>query len=93
MISTESTFATTDAALSALRADSLDTVAGSAPSLRDALSDDVSLVVQTTGVEFELWAFAVAEGSPLRDAASQAILARAQSSDWPATVRRYVGSP
>ena len=86
-------FATTDAALSALRADSLDTVAGSAPSLRDALSDDVSLVVQTTGVEFERWAFAVAEGSPLRDAASQAILARAQSSDWPATVRRYVGSP
>ncbi len=85
-------FPTVDAGLAAVEADSLDAFVDAAPRLRAGRAAGADLRVLTTGAEFERWAFAVAQGSPLRDAVSQAVLDRVQTADWPATVRRYVGS-
>lgn len=85
-------FRTVEAGLGAVEADSLDAFVGAAPQLRAAHASGPDLHIQTTGVEFERWAFAVASGSPLRDLASRAVLDRLQSADWPSIVRRYVGS-
>ena len=83
---------TVAAGLEAVEADSLDAVAGSAPRLRAARPTASTLRVEETGAELERWAFAAAPGSPLRDAASRAVLDVVQSADWPSTVRRHVGS-
>ena len=82
-------YPSSEAGLRAVDADSLDAFVEAAPSLRAALSD-VDLRVETTGVEFQRWAFAVAEGGALREALSRAVLDRVQSPDWPAAVDRYV---
>jgi ABC-type amino acid transport substrate-binding protein len=79
------------AGLAAVRADSLDAFAGSAPRLRAARSSGSGLRVESTGVEFERWGLAVAPGSPLREPVARAVLDHVQSADWPGTVRRYVG--
>lgn len=81
-----------EAGLQAVHDDSLDTFVDAAPRLRAAQSTTSSLQIQTTGVEFERWAFAVPTGSPLREAASRAVLDRIHSADWPSTVNRYIGS-
>lgn len=80
------------AGLDAIRSDSIDVFVDAAPRLRTAQSSDSKLGVDSTPVEFERWAFAVAAGSPLREPVSRAVLDHIQSADWPATVRRYVGS-
>ena len=80
------------AGLAAVEADSLDVFVGAAPTLRAERSSESSLSVQTTGAEIERWAFAVAEGSPLREPVSRAVLEVVQSPDWPTTVRRFVSS-
>ena len=86
-------FATVEAGLRAVADDSLDALVGSAPLLRAARSGDTRpLRVETTGVEFERWAFAVAEGSPLRETLSRAVLERVQSPDWASAVDRYTSS-
>ena len=84
-------FPTIEAGLQAVEDDSLDTFVDAAPRLRAATSSR-DIQIQTTGVEFERWAFAVAPDSPLRDAVSRAILDRVHSADWPSTVHRYIGS-
>ncbi len=80
------------AGLRAIGDDSLDAFVDAAPRLRTARRDGSELQTQTTDIEFERWAFAVADGSPLRDAVSRAVLDRVHSADWPSTVHRYVGS-
>ena len=78
------------AGLAAVEADSLDAFVESAPRLRASRSSESDLRVQTTGVDLDRWAFAVATDSPLREAVARAVLDRVQSPDWPETVRRYV---
>ncbi|PAP75197.1 ion channel [Rubrivirga marina] len=85
-------FSSIGAGLDAVRSDSLDAFVGSAPRLRAARPSGSSLRVESTGVEFERWAVAVAPGSPLREPVARAVLDHVQSADWPGTVRRYVGS-
>ena len=85
-------FPSAEAGLGAVEADSLDAFVGSAPSLRSARSAGSMLRIETTGAELERWAFATAEGSPLREAISRAVLERVHSPEWPSVVRRYVGS-
>ena len=85
-------FPSLSAGLAAVRDDSVDVLVDAAPRLRAARSSDSDLRVQTTGVEIERWAFAVAPGSPLRETVSRAVLDHVQSADWPGVVRRYVGS-
>ena len=87
------TVPTVEAGLRAVADDSLDALIGSAPLLRASRSDGTSgLQIETTGVEFERWAFAVAEGSPLREVLSRGVLERVQSPDWSAAVDRYTSS-
>lgn len=85
-------FPTVEAGLRAVDADSVDTFVDTAPRLRAVRLGGSPLQVQTTGVEFERWAFAVAPGSPLREAVGRAVLDRVHSADWPSTVRRHLGS-
>jgi ABC-type amino acid transport substrate-binding protein len=85
-------FPTAEAGLAAVEADSLDAFVAAAPGLRSARSAGSLLRIETTGAELERWAFAVAEGSPIRETVSRAVLERVQSPEWPSVVRRYVGS-
>ena len=78
------------AAVDAVRAGSLDVVVDAVPRLRAALGSASELQVQVSGVDVERWAFAVAEGSPLREPVARAVLDRLQSPDWRDAVRRYV---
>ncbi|WP_412061660.1 ion channel [Rubrivirga sp. IMCC45206] len=82
-------FPTAEAALSALDADSVDAVAGSALRLRVAGGAPLALRTRTTGVAIERWAFATAEGSDLREPAARAVLDRVSGPDWPEVVRRW----
>ena len=84
-------FPTIAAGLDAVEGDSLDAFVDAAPLLKAANDEtDRGLGVETTGVEFERWAFAVSQGGDLREPVSRAVLERVQSPDWPATVTRYL---
>ena len=83
-------FPTVADGLAAVEADSLDAFVASAPLLR--VADDLGLRIETTNVDLQRWAFAVADGSELREPLSRAVLERVESPDWPAAVDRYLGS-
>ena len=86
------TYPTLSAGLDAVEADSLDAFVDSVPQLRAETGSSSDLTIQTTGVEVEQWAFAVAPGDALREPVTQAVLDRIQSPDWRDAVRRYVPS-
>ena len=80
-------FPTVAAGFDALAADSLDAFVGPAPALRAEAPDDVE--VATTDVAFDRWGLALAEGSPLREEISRAVIDRIMSADWPEVVRQH----
>ncbi len=80
--------------LDALEADSVDTFVAGAPQLQNAVNEQgrSGLQVATTGVSPRQRAFAVAQGSALRESLSRAVLDRASGPEWQATLNRYVGA-
>ena len=85
-------FADVPAGLQAIEKDRLDLFVGPAPVLsyhNDEGSFD--LKVGTTQAEPQGWAFAVAEGSPLREPLNRAVLTATRGSAWQATLDRYGG--
>ncbi|MGB3542209.1 ion channel [Rubrivirga sp.] len=73
--------------LEAISGDSLDAFIGPAPDLRASAPDGIE--VASTTVAFDRWGLAVAEGSPLQEEVSRAVIDRIMSPDWPETVRRH----
>jgi ABC-type amino acid transport substrate-binding protein len=81
-------------ALRALEADSVDAVVAAAPRLEHEVAERAlaEVTVSTTRARPQRWAFAVTEGSPLRERLSRAVLARSEGPAWQATLARYLGS-
>ena len=81
------------AGLDALEADSLDVFVAGAPLLTHHLQQASSrpdVHVMATGTEPVRWAFAVPEGSALREPLTRATLAVLDEPTWPQVMRRYV---
>lgn len=79
--------------LAAVRADSLDLFVAPAARLRSAVDgggETLDLRVEASALRPGRWTLAVAEGSPLREPLSRAVLDRTGGPDWRATVERYV---
>lgn len=80
------------AGLDAVEEGQIDRFVASAPllehHLRDASRPDITL--KATGAEPVRWAFAVPEGSALREPLTRATLAVLDEPSWPTVVRRYV---
>ena len=79
------------AGLDAVRNDSLDVMVASAPLLRSATGTrGLDLRVESTPLRAQRWVLAVADGSPLREPVSRAVLDRIGGPDWRAAVERFV---
>ncbi|MES1952996.1 transporter substrate-binding domain-containing protein [Salinisphaera hydrothermalis] len=87
--------ATLDAALGALAAGRVDAVVYDAPLLKYRLRNEFpgQMTVLAHTFERQDYAFALPQGSDLREPINRAILATLADSDWNRLVARFVGSP
>ena len=85
------TFSSVEAGLRAVEQDSLDAFVGAVPVLKHALreSDISGVEVAVSSADPQQWAFAVPQGSPLREPLGRAVLMATRGAAWQATLKRY----